>query len=77
MKENGIRIIYLLCMFMFLYFNYKICSLYIESSSVIVLVQFVQMIFFLNVYQYVFGIEGYMLPFLTSNLYLFLLYIKN
>lgn len=73
----GIKIIYLLTIFIFLIYTYKIVKLFSDKEQVAYITMLIASIIFLTVYQSGLGLEGYMLPLITYSLYIYLYYFLN
>ena len=69
----GIKILYLLALIVFFYIGYHISRLFtgIRNSLVVLVITF---IIFESFFEGGWGLEGYILPFLTYSLYIFLKY---
>lgn len=75
--EVGIKLIYLITIFLFFIFAYKIIKIFSNKESVSYITLLILMIIFLTIYEYGLGLEGYMLPMLTYSLYVYLDYFIN
>ena len=73
----GIKLVYVLSIFLFIYFTYKITTIFDKNNSYYIFVQVIVIIIFLNVFELGFGLEGYMLPFITYSFYIYLDYFIN
>ena len=71
--EFGIKIVYLICIFIFFYTSILIARLFTnERNSIIVLV--VIFVLFENFFELGWGIEGYVLPVINYSLYIYIKY---
>ncbi len=73
----GIKIIYLITIFLFFIFSYKVIKIFSDKKSVAYITLLMLMIIFLTIYEHGLGLEGYMLPLITYSLYVYLEYFIN